>query len=143
MPLRLVSQDGTKTYDLRVGVPLIVGRAPTCDLPVFDPTISRRHAEITSDGGEVVVRDLGSSNGTFVNGIRTSNALLAVDDTVAFGKVSFKLAAYAAPTPSSSLAGLSRPMAGATIIRQIPMPDPRASAAAARTPARDKSQEKL
>jgi adenylate cyclase len=143
MPLRLVSPDGTKTYDLRDGVPLIVGRAPTCDLPVFDPTISRRHAEITSDGGEVVVRDLGSSNGTFVNGIRTSNALLAVDDTVAFGKVSFTLVAYATPTPSSSLAGLARPMAGATIIRQIPMPDPRASVVAARTPTRDKSQEKL
>jgi adenylate cyclase len=143
MPLRLVSQDGTKTYDLRDGVPLIVGRAPTCDLPVFDPTISRRHAELTSDGGAVVVRDLGSSNGTFVNGVKTSNALLAVNDTVAFGKVSFKLASFAAPTPSSSHAGLSRPMANATIIRQIPMPEARAGVVAARAPAKDKSQEKL
>jgi adenylate cyclase len=141
MPLRLVSQDGTKTYDLRDGVPLIVGRAPTCDLPVFDPTISRRHAELTSDGGAVVVRDLGSSNGTFVNGVKTSNALIAVNDTVAFGKVSFKLASYAAPTPSSSMSGISRPMAGATIIRQIPMPEARAGVVAA--PAKDKSQEKL
>ena len=141
MPLRLVSPDGTKTYDLRDGVPLIVGRAPTCDLPVFDPTISRRHAELTSDGGAVVVRDLGSSNGTFVNGVKTSNALLAVNDTVAFGKVSFKLASYAAPTPSSAMAGVSRPMAGATIIRQIPMPEARAGVVAA--PAKDKSQEKL
>jgi len=140
MPLRLVSQDGTKTHDLRDGVPLIVGRAPTCDLPVFDPTISRRHAELTTDGRSVMVRDLGSSNGTFVNGIRTSNALLAVDDTVAFGKVSFTLTSYATPTPSSSLPGVARPVAGATIIRQIPMPDPRASAAA---PVKDKSQEKL
>ena len=141
MPLRLVSQDGTKTYDLRDGVPLIVGRAPTCDLPVFDPTISRRHAELTSDGGAVVVRDLGSSNGTFVNGVKTTNALLAVSDTVAFGKVSFKLASYAAPTPSSAMAGVSRPMTGATIIRQIPMPEARAGVVA--TPAKDKSQEKL
>jgi adenylate cyclase len=141
MPLRLVSPDGTKTYDLRDGVPLIVGRAPTCDLPVFDPTISRRHAELTSDGGAVVVRDLGSSNGTFVNGMKTSNALLAVNDTVAFGKVSFKLASYAAPTPSSAMAGVSRPMTGATIIRQIPMPEARAGVVA--TPAKDKSQEKL
>jgi len=143
MPLRLVSQDGTKTYDLRDGVPLIVGRAPTCDLPVFDQTISRRHAELTSDGGAVVVRDLGSSNGTFVNGVKTSNALLAIDDTVAFGKVSFTLTSYAAPTPSSSLAGVSRPMAGATIIRQIPMPEARAGVVPARAPQKDKSQEKL
>jgi len=143
MPLRLVSQDGTKSYDLRDGVPLIVGRAPTCDLPVFDPTISRRHAELTSDGGAVVVRDLGSSNGTFVNGVKTSNALLAISDTVAFGKVSFKLASFAAPTPSSSLAGVSRPLASATIIRQIPMPEARAGVVPARAPAKDKSQEKL
>jgi adenylate cyclase len=143
MPLRLVSPDGTKTYDLRDGVPLIVGRAPTCDLPVFDPTISRRHAELTSDGGAVVVRDLGSSNGTFVNGVKTSNALLAVNDTVAFGKVSFRLASFAAPTPSSSLAGVSRATLGATIIRQIPMPEARAGVVPARAPTKDKSQEKL
>jgi adenylate cyclase len=60
---------------------------------------------------------------------------------VAFGKVSFKLASYAAPTPSSSMSGISRPMAGATIIRQIPMPEARAGVVAA--PAKDKSQEKL
>ena len=53
MALRLISPDGTQSYDLRDGVPLIVGRAPTCDLPVFDPTISRRHAELVAKGQTV------------------------------------------------------------------------------------------
>ena len=75
MALRLISPDGTQSYDLRDGVPLIVGRAPTCDLPVFDPTISRRHAEVVADGDGVRIRDLGSSNGTFVNGVGSNRAL--------------------------------------------------------------------
>jgi adenylate cyclase len=143
MPLRLVSQDGTRTYDLRDGVPLIVGRAPTCDLPVFDPTISRRHAEVTADGSALAVRDLGSSNGVYVNGTRMSTALLAVDDVVAFGKVAFRLASYALPTPAASLSGVSRPTVGATIIRQIPMRDPKAAVGSMHAPAADKSQQKL
>ena len=48
MPYRLASTDGTLTFDLSA-VSVIVGRAPDRDLPVIDPTISRRHAEILSD----------------------------------------------------------------------------------------------
>jgi predicted component of type VI protein secretion system len=67
MALRLVSPDGTQSFDLRDGAPLIVGRAPTSDIPVFDPTISRRHAEIVAENGTLNIRDLGSSNGTYIN----------------------------------------------------------------------------
>jgi adenylate cyclase len=134
MPLRLTSPDGSKSYDLRDGVPLIVGRAPTCDLPVFDPTISRRHAELTSDGMGIAVRDLGSSNGTFVNGTKVNRAMLSVDDTVAFGKVAFRLEAFAQPTPSSSHSGMGRALIGATIVRQIPMRDSMAAIASLNAP---------
>ena len=120
MALRLISPDGTQSFDLRDGVPVIVGRAPTCDLPVFDPTISRRHAEIVADGDTLRLRDLGSSNGTFVNSIKVEQHIAVPGDLVAFGKVPFRLTEYAAlvmepvPTP--------RPApAGATIVRQIPM----------------------
>ena len=124
MPLRLITPDGTKAYDLRDGVPLIVGRAPTCDLPVFHPTISRRHAELTSDGTSLSLRDLGSSNGTFVNGTKIEKGRARIDDLLAFGKVGFRLEAFGAPTPSSPHAGVQAPpMLGATIVRQIPMPD--------------------
>jgi adenylate cyclase len=143
MPLRLVSADGTKSFDLRDGVPLIVGRAPTCDLPVFDPTISRRHAEVTSDGYGLTVRDLESSNGTFVNGARVKGAVLAVNDVVSFGKVAFRLASLPQPTPSASRSGISPPPLGATIVRQIPMRDTKGGLVPISAPPSDKSQQKL
>ncbi len=124
MPLRLIRSDGTKAYDLREGVPLIVGRAPTCDLPVFDPTISRRHAEIISDGSALSLRDLGSSNGTFVNGAKVEKAKITVDDQLAFGKVSFKLMSFGIPTPGTAQPIVTpRPPIGATIVRQMPVRD--------------------
>jgi adenylate cyclase len=136
MPLRLISPDGTQSYDLRDGVPLIVGRAPTCDLPIFDPTISRRHAELVSEGNQLRMRDLGSSNGTFINGARVESGVAAVDDLVAFGKVGFRLETFTLVIPVSAAPGVNTAPAGATIVRQVPMRDSNAGIAslnAART----------
>ncbi|MEP7001657.1 MAG: adenylate/guanylate cyclase domain-containing protein [bacterium] len=133
MALRLISPDGTQSYDLRDGVPLTVGRAPTCDLPVFDPTISRRHAEIVADGDGLRIRDLGSSNGTFVNGAKVERGSAALDDLIAFGKVPFRLTTYATPVVErATLASSST--AGATIVRQIPMRDQNAALASLGAP---------
>ncbi len=133
MALRLISPDGTQSYDLREGATLIVGRAPTCDLPVFDPTISRRHAELVADGDSLRLRDLGSSNGTFINGAKVEQATVAVDDLVAFGKVPFRLMTYsAAPTPPAP--SVAAPPAGATIVRQIPMRESNAALASLSAP---------
>ena len=130
MRYRLTSTDGTQVFELRSGPPLIVGRAPTSDLPVYDPTISRRHAELVCDESGVRVRDLGSSNGTFRNGGRVESASLAVSDTLTFGKVSFRLEALAAPepsadAPSSTVAAQSDPApapraVSSTIVRAVP-----------------------
>jgi adenylate cyclase len=124
MSYRLISPDGTQSFDLKMHVPLIVGRAPTCDLSVADPTISRRHAELVCEEDQVTLRDLGSSNGTFVNGRKIAAATLEVDDLVAFGKVAFRLAAFEAATPSSAPAVRATPI-GPTIVRQMPMRDSR------------------
>jgi adenylate cyclase len=122
---RLISPDGTQSFDLKLHAPLIVGRAPTCDLSVADPTISRRHAELVVDEDQVTLRDLGSSNGTFVNGHKVAAATLEVDDLIAFGKVAFRLATYV-PTPSVSTvavpAGAGAAPAGGvgpTIVREL------------------------
>ena len=67
MPLySLISFGGDQRFELPAGRTLLVGRAVECDVPVFDPTVSRHHAELTADefGEGVRVRDLGSSNGT-------------------------------------------------------------------------------
>jgi predicted component of type VI protein secretion system len=51
---------------------LIVGRDPVCDLAIDDVEVSRRHARLLAQGGGYTVEDLGSTNGTFVNGERIS-----------------------------------------------------------------------
>jgi FHA domain-containing protein/uncharacterized protein DUF1707 len=69
-----------------------IGRGPGCDCVVSDPTVSRRHAELRSLGGEWILADLGSTNGTRVNGWRlTGSAAVRPGDEVAFGSARFRL----------------------------------------------------
>lgn len=48
----------------------VVGRAATCDVVISDPEVSRRHCAICIEGDEAWVEELGSLNGTYVNGNR-------------------------------------------------------------------------
>jgi adenylate cyclase len=123
MPFVLTSTDGLQKYELRDAPPMLVGRAPTCDIPVFDPTISRRHAEVSATASGANVRDLGSSNGTFINGDRIADTLVAIatGDVVTFGKVAFRLSALEAPKPVSVVAPVAPPAAAGTIVRQMPV----------------------
>jgi adenylate cyclase len=132
MRFKLTSTDGLQNYELRAGVPLVVGRAPTSDIPIFDPTISRKHAEVQVEDGGVQVRDLGSSNGTYHNGNRLDESIavtLAPGDVVTFGKVAFKVNATTPPAAPAYLppAGSQAPVATpgvSTIVRQLPIRDP-------------------
>src|SRR5512147_3193676 len=96
MPLySLISFGGDQRFELPAGRTLLVGRAVECDVPVFDPTVSRHHAELTAedDGDGVRVKDLGSSNGTSINGVRVTEGFLAANDAIAFGKMAYYLRA--------------------------------------------------
>lgn len=62
------SKDSTKTYKLTEGKPLFVGRAKECDIVLASPAVSRRHAVVVYKNGICGVKDLGSFNGTLVNG---------------------------------------------------------------------------
>jgi transcriptional regulator with PAS, ATPase and Fis domain len=64
----------------------VVGRDETCDTVLEGAEVSRRHAELRVDGPLVVVRDLESSNGVFVNGVRTTDAPLAPGDVLRCGE---------------------------------------------------------
>jgi len=130
MRFKLTSADSLQTFELKSGTPMVVGRAPTSDIPVFDPTISRRHAEVTTNEKGVHVRDLGSSNGTFHNGTRVETATLAAGDTITFGKVQFKLNQISA-SPAPAPGGPKDAPAGATIVRQLPVRNTPGSAFAA------------
>jgi len=137
---KLTSTDGTQSFELRGGIPLVVGRAPASDIPVIDPTISRRHAEVESNDNRVIVRDLGSSNGTFLNGTRVDSAVVAVGDTVTFGKVGFKLQQVATPLPREDTQ--RRSPTGSTIVRQLPVHDPSVSINSLKIPLYDGSVER-
>jgi adenylate cyclase len=119
---KLVSTAGDQAIDVKPGQSLVVGRAVTSDVPIFDPTISRQHAQVTAQDGGLHVRDLGSSNGTFLNGSKVTECLAAPNDVVMFGKVAFyvrPVAPPAAPPKPTSGFPAGKP-AGATIVRQLP-----------------------
>jgi pSer/pThr/pTyr-binding forkhead associated (FHA) protein len=64
---------------------LVIGRSVGCDLVLNDPTVSRWHAELIRGDDGWVVRDMGSTNGTRVNGWRIRKAVIAPGDVLALG----------------------------------------------------------
>jgi pSer/pThr/pTyr-binding forkhead associated (FHA) protein len=67
------------------GVPLLLGASSRAEHRLVHPLVSGRHAELTLAGGLLKVRDLGSTNGTFVNGNPVNLAFARPGDAVAFG----------------------------------------------------------
>ncbi|MEW5743613.1 MAG: FHA domain-containing protein, partial [Myxococcota bacterium] len=68
------------------GVRMIIGRTPGVDLQLSDQSVSRRHIELIHGDDGVMMRDLGSGNGTKVNGSRTAEKKLEHGDEIAIGK---------------------------------------------------------
>jgi len=75
---------GTKSVRI-TDVRTTIGRAEDNAVPLSDPGISGRHAEIVAQGGGFVLRDLGSSNGTFVNGRPVTETPLYAGDEIVVG----------------------------------------------------------
>ena len=64
---------------------VVIGRSKECDIQVADANVSRRHAEVRQEGAAHWVVDLGSTNGTEVNGRRLKRAKLRPGDTITVG----------------------------------------------------------
>ncbi|MEV8593166.1 DUF1707 and FHA domain-containing protein [Streptomyces sp. NPDC052012] len=76
------------------GYPLRIGRDPANGLRLTHETVSRVHAELRHQGGMWVLRDLGSTNGTTVNGRRVIGAAVVREgDQIGFGRITYRLAA--------------------------------------------------
>ncbi|MEO1716330.1 MAG: FHA domain-containing protein, partial [Planctomycetota bacterium] len=74
-----------KQFSLPDNEPQLIGRSSEA-LPITDNTVSRRHAELTPDGGSWYVRDLKSHNGTWVNGTQiASRVKLRMGDQIRIG----------------------------------------------------------
>ncbi|HEY8141058.1 MAG TPA: sigma 54-interacting transcriptional regulator [Kofleriaceae bacterium] len=85
--LLIFERDGSWSLPLPPEGTIRIGRAPDVALRLSDRGVSARHAEITAFGGNLVIQDLRSTNGTRVNGRRTDRAILAPGDLVTVGSV--------------------------------------------------------
>ena len=65
---------------------VIIGRLPESDVPVSDPGVSRRHAEVRRQDGDYLLVDLGSTNGTMVNHSRVGERVLEEGDRITVGR---------------------------------------------------------
>ncbi|MEQ1502664.1 MAG: FHA domain-containing protein [Myxococcota bacterium] len=73
---------------------LSIGRSEDRDVVIADPAASRHHCQIALQGGEYVLRDMGSANGVFVNAVRVRECTLADGDLVRIGNTEMRFARY-------------------------------------------------
>ncbi len=85
---RLVLPDGNRVA-LGAG-PAVIGRLPDCAVTLTDPQVSRHHAEIAHDDRGYRIVDLGSTNGTQVNGVTVREQALADGDLVVIGATTLR-----------------------------------------------------
>ncbi len=85
--LLIYSRDGVQAVPLAEGRSLVIGRSPPADVTVRDNSLSRRHASVELGGGEIWVEDLGSTNGTWVDGEKIERAKVEPGGAITFGAV--------------------------------------------------------
>lgn len=101
-----LSEDNQVSYDL-ADDKVTVGRLADNSLQIEDASVSSHHAELVLEGDHYHLHDLGSTNGTFVNGEATADAILKHGDEVRFGRIETVFSADAArqdsqPRPESA-----------------------------------------
>src|SRR5689334_6492756 len=123
-------------FPLRMNREIIIGRSSDLDMVLVEDMVSRRHAKISSTEIEVYIQDMGSTNGTFVNGEKIAGrALLHEGDRILVGTSIIKVVAVEGQVANQSEAEArrrleagakvqptqGRPMSG--VIEEIPLPD--------------------
>jgi pSer/pThr/pTyr-binding forkhead associated (FHA) protein len=92
MPRLVLLSEGFsgRSYELKVET-TTVGRVSDNAFEIPEASVSSHHAEIILRGHDVVIRDLGSTNGTFINGEKITEAVLKPGQTLRFGTIDLKL----------------------------------------------------
>jgi len=96
-----------RTFDLNVER-TTVGRIEENTFQIADGSVSSRHAEIILKGEEILIKDIGSTNGTFINNEKITEQILKPGQTLRFGQVELKIddgkpvTAAPAPAPAST-----------------------------------------
>jgi hypothetical protein len=103
---------------------MVVGRQPGADLVVTEELVSRRHARFFFEGDELHVEDLGSTNGTWVNGQRITRARVGEGDRVLMGGCLMKVVPRDGSTePTAPTAEPRRASAMQGRLEEVPLPD--------------------
>src|SRR5262245_23417478 len=92
-------------FPLKINREIIIGRSSELDMVVVEDMVSRKHAKITTDDKTVTIADLGSTNGTFVNGEKVRSCELKDGDRVLIGTSIIKLVSMGAG--EENVSGLS------------------------------------
>ncbi|HTR43551.1 MAG TPA: FHA domain-containing protein [Pseudomonadales bacterium] len=91
-----------------------IGRVEDNSFQIAEPSVSSRHCEILLQGGEVLVKDLNSTNGTFINNEKITERVLKPGQTLRLGNIELKLEMAGAPgAPASSPSTPSSPASSA------------------------------
>jgi pSer/pThr/pTyr-binding forkhead associated (FHA) protein len=99
-----------REFDLKRTVS-IIGRAGDCDFQIPLPMISRRHCQITRKSDRVLVKDLGSSNGSYINNKRVLQAEVHGGDILTVGPVVFTILIDGKPTDIKAIPSIVKPAA--------------------------------
>lgn len=113
----IISRDAQVVQEVELGAGrMTIGRHPHNDIVIVHQAVSGRHATITNNNGAAMLEDLGSSNGTFVNGQRIDSILLSDRDrvTVAAFQLEYLAGAPLAPTLLGSIEVMNGASAGKT-----------------------------
>ena len=113
MPVLLLRMPDGRALEVAVGERLVIGRGAATNLQVPDERASRRHAEIVCQNDAYVVNDLGSKNGTRLNGRPITSAPLAFGDQIGIGHTSLL---FAEQSPSQLV---GHEIAGYEVLDQI------------------------
>ena len=97
---------------------LVIGRGSECDLVLDEPEMSRTHAQIELSANEMYLRDLGSANGTFVNGVQVRDASLFTGDQIAFDRNRFLIEAPGMPMRKAESAANAESVRGQPQVTQ-------------------------
>src|ERR1700739_4269648 len=78
-----------------------IGRVEDNTFPIVDTSVSSHHCEILLRGSDIVIRDLGSTNGTFIEGEKISEGVLKPGQILRVGQIQLRLEAASAAVPGS------------------------------------------
>jgi predicted component of type VI protein secretion system len=121
-----------KTTEIKLRLPSTIGRGKGTTIVLQHPLVSRQHCELFESDGQLMVRDLGSLNGTFVNNQRVTESPLPAGELLTVGTVTFR-AIYESPSGAGAAATIKAPLAATKTDakRAAPAPKPKAKPAPA------------